>query len=530
MKSRTGAAGWWRQEGLLPAACAVAALAIRLFCGPHPVDDAYITFRYARNLAAGLGLVYNPGEHVLGTSAPLMAGLLAGFARLFGPEGIPWYAVLVNAGADGFLAMLVYGLARRIGLSRTWSVWAGMMQGLAPLSIRYAIGGLETSLVAALTLGAFAAHLGRRDQVAANLAGLSVLLRPDALAVAALLVAAEVLRRRPPWRTLAILAAWTVPGAILSWWFYGLPLPHTVIAKSAPIYTAPPWTNAGQFVLQFGGTIAGSPLGIGAHGIVLWPTATMLMVVGPAAVVQLCLAWAGARRMLCQDMRWGAAIAYPLVYAGVYSALGWRGSVMAEWYTVPLVPIYLLMIAAGLEVVLGRVQRWGTVGRMFAPSLALGLILSQIAGLNLGRDRERPFLLPRAVWDEREQLYAQAADFLSAHAASGARVAAPEIGALGYACECRILDTVGLVSPEALSYYPLPPEQVVALNAVPLELIEATQPEVVVSLEVFMRRTLLQDEWFLGRYTPIWHAETTAFGSAGMWIFARAGWSRSGSE
>src|SRR5262245_54883150 len=30
------------------------------------VDDAYISYRFARNLARGLGLVYNPGERVEG--------------------------------------------------------------------------------------------------------------------------------------------------------------------------------------------------------------------------------------------------------------------------------------------------------------------------------------------------------------------------------------------------------------------------------------------------------------------------------
>jgi len=38
-----------------------------------PLDDAYITFRYAQNLAAGLGFVYNAGERVLGTTTPLCA-------------------------------------------------------------------------------------------------------------------------------------------------------------------------------------------------------------------------------------------------------------------------------------------------------------------------------------------------------------------------------------------------------------------------------------------------------------------------
>ena len=45
-------------------------------------EDCYITFRYARNLAEGAGLVYNPGEYVEGISNPYWAFCLAGLYRL----------------------------------------------------------------------------------------------------------------------------------------------------------------------------------------------------------------------------------------------------------------------------------------------------------------------------------------------------------------------------------------------------------------------------------------------------------------
>jgi arabinofuranosyltransferase len=40
-------------------------------------DDAFISFRYARNIADGLGPVFNPGERVEGASNPLWTALLA---------------------------------------------------------------------------------------------------------------------------------------------------------------------------------------------------------------------------------------------------------------------------------------------------------------------------------------------------------------------------------------------------------------------------------------------------------------------
>jgi len=59
-------------------------IGLRLHQPPNTVDDAYITFRYARNLANGVGFVYNAGERVLGTTTPAYTLLLAALSRLGG--------------------------------------------------------------------------------------------------------------------------------------------------------------------------------------------------------------------------------------------------------------------------------------------------------------------------------------------------------------------------------------------------------------------------------------------------------------
>jgi len=67
------------RAGLIACTLLVAlAVAVRLIYGPNIRDDAYITLRYAANLASGYGFVYNPGEAVLGTSTPLYTLFLAG--------------------------------------------------------------------------------------------------------------------------------------------------------------------------------------------------------------------------------------------------------------------------------------------------------------------------------------------------------------------------------------------------------------------------------------------------------------------
>src|SRR5579863_3651258 len=44
---------------------------------PFTIDDAYISFRYAKNLARGMGLVYNAGEHIEGYTNFFWTVLLA---------------------------------------------------------------------------------------------------------------------------------------------------------------------------------------------------------------------------------------------------------------------------------------------------------------------------------------------------------------------------------------------------------------------------------------------------------------------
>ena len=69
-------------SAIVAAGIALAALLLRITVGPLMIDDAGITFRYARNLALGQGLVFNRGEHVLGTTTPLFAAVLAVLYRI----------------------------------------------------------------------------------------------------------------------------------------------------------------------------------------------------------------------------------------------------------------------------------------------------------------------------------------------------------------------------------------------------------------------------------------------------------------
>jgi len=52
---------------IFPIACA---LQIAAFSSAR-LDDAFITFRYGQNLALGHGMVFNPGERLMGSTSPV---------------------------------------------------------------------------------------------------------------------------------------------------------------------------------------------------------------------------------------------------------------------------------------------------------------------------------------------------------------------------------------------------------------------------------------------------------------------------
>ena len=65
--------------------CATVAGFAAWLCG-RASDDVFITYRFARSLHSGQGLVFNPGERTFGISDPAVGIALAGLARLTGLE------------------------------------------------------------------------------------------------------------------------------------------------------------------------------------------------------------------------------------------------------------------------------------------------------------------------------------------------------------------------------------------------------------------------------------------------------------
>ncbi len=166
-------------------------------------DDAFISFRYVRNLLDGHGLVFNPGEYVEGYTNFLWVLELAAIWRVLGlrPEDVAnWLSVIYTVGT---IAVMLWWVARMPCLRQRGLVaWMalGLICGSATFAVWTAGGGLETrqftffALVAVVCLSVFGAD--RRGLIAASLSlAAAALTRPEGLLVAACCIGWFVVHR-----------------------------------------------------------------------------------------------------------------------------------------------------------------------------------------------------------------------------------------------------------------------------------------------------------------------------------------------
>lgn len=207
-------------------------------------DDAWISVRYAENLANGDGFVWNPGgPRVEGFSNPLLV-IIEALAHAVGWSA-PGAARLLGVLSGLACVVLVYVAGRPVVGEYAARIGSLLTACSAPFAL-WAVGGLETLLVAlAVTLGTLevARRDGGRPWLAAAAFAVLPWLRPEGLVVAAAVVALGELpgffraaTRGLALRRIAVLGG--VPLAsqvvleILRFGIYGHLLPNSVLYKS----------------------------------------------------------------------------------------------------------------------------------------------------------------------------------------------------------------------------------------------------------------------------------------------------------
>ncbi|HEU5097854.1 MAG TPA: hypothetical protein VFU22_02335 [Roseiflexaceae bacterium] len=388
-------------------------------------DDAFISFRYAQNLVAGNGLVYNVGERVEGYTNFLWT-MLAALALQFGGELV--FLSYISGVALGLaILLLTYWLARQL-IGPGWALVAALLVGTSQSLLVYTArgSGLETGLFALLVLAGSTCVIRPRLWPALGpLFALASLTRPEGTLLMGLtllyvwFIGTERATDRSLVRriraTLPALAAYLLIVVPYFFWrlnYYGELLPNTFYAKT------------------------GGGLRQAARGLI-YAGAFALTLGGPVLLLALTPLLGG----------WRAAVhswrGYLLLLVGVFSAyvISVGGDHFpGDRFFVPLVPWLALLLADGMAWTYGWARGQARLARLVPATLALLLLL--LSGNALYRGPMFDSIIKGD--DESLGIWRELGWWLHDHGAPGESMAASGAGAVAYYSDHETIDLLGL--------------------------------------------------------------------------------------
>ncbi len=213
------------------------------------IDDSFISYRYARNLTRGLGLVYNEGERIEGYTNFLFTLILAGGIKL-GIDPEAFSKVLGGASALGSLG-LTYSISGRLLPYRTAPCTATWLLATTIVFSGWSVFGLETGFFVFLILAGTSLFLRESEALLNPASGaesrprafpwsgvvfaLAALTRPEAplfIGLASLALAGRGFFARQNVVRGAVFTATVLAHLAFRRAYYGAWVPNTALAKT----------------------------------------------------------------------------------------------------------------------------------------------------------------------------------------------------------------------------------------------------------------------------------------------------------
>jgi hypothetical protein len=298
--------------------------------------------------------------------------------------------------------------------------------------------------------------------------------------------------------------------------YYGSPLPHSIVAKQAGLY---PIGIVGSFLSLLGGLTE-------TYGLfLLLPnslsrlptldvTLSLLLFIALVGLVV-----AGGWRLARVQALFAVLPLYVLLMFVFYAT---SETLIFPQYYAFYEPIAKLCLWGGLALFIGRIVKnaviaWG--------SAAVMTLLPSFVLFPYNSVRQPTMDLHELeVSTLRQPLYRSIAQQLDPLLPTGTVVLTPEIGELGfYLPNVHILDSAGLVSPQAVPYFPMPESIAVRAGVIPPRMAADYRPDLIVTLDVFIVPEILEADWFVENYTAVltWTYDWLPLGSDAFYVFAR---------
>lgn len=379
-------------------------------------DDALITFRYAENIIAGHGFVYNIGERILGTTTPLFTFLIS-LLMLFKLTAHN-AALLISLVCSGLTSIILYRFAQRLRFGK-FSWLPLLVYILWPRSIVADTSGMETALFSLLIIAAFYFQFRKMQIYSLALATLATLTRPEGALLLALLFAVNCYEdRRNIGAYFIIPLSMLIPWLAFSYFYFGSIVPGSITGKLA-LYSYIETRSALEKLVYL----------LGWHNPLGW-------LLSLAALF-------GCWWLLAKQNFGKLAIIWLFLMIAFFT---FSKTALFFWYPVPIYPVYLLLAAAALPLLWDKLKIDASYKRLFSIGLPLLISIALIfyGYRQLGYYQEYENYLT--------EVHQAIGLYLKDKAEPDAVVAARYIGNTGYYSNLYILDRDGLVTPSAAAY------------------------------------------------------------------------------
>ncbi len=213
----------------------------------HIWEDYFITFKFSKNLCEGNGMVYHIGEKVHGFTSPLGTLLPAFCYYISGMksyEAALWlFRILFCIPCFVLGAYFVMRTMEKLFKdSHIPALFVGLMYVLECKAVMYSVNGMETGIM--LFFMAWTIYL-TYDNIARNYIHIGVAwaglmwTRPDSCIYIAVIMTVHFIFGTSPRRAIVvsslkaglITTVLYLPWFLWAWYYYGSPVPHTIVAK-----------------------------------------------------------------------------------------------------------------------------------------------------------------------------------------------------------------------------------------------------------------------------------------------------------
>lgn len=397
----------------------ISIILILFFCGYYyfRLDDTYIFYKYAKNIAEGNGYVFNLGEKINATTSPLYTLVLALIYLILNPFINVDFTVIGNSISIISIIWIFYSLKKL--LNNDFQFYLFTMIFLSMPLIKFGFG-METFLNLALIVYSIYLYTNEKYFLSSVFIGLSVLARFDSALFAGIIFLHYLYTKRK-FPTLNMIFGFSLiilPWFVFSKVYFGTFLPTTIAAK-----------------------ISQYELGLFGKGLIFLTNSIRVMpgkyftVIIIVLIVLLSFYYLIMNKKLSSFstgsnliLIWSATLFF--TYAFVINAPPY------QWYYIPFIIAVSIMLSSVFSITINNFRVKNILLFFFFLIAAISPIKNYFEGYN-----PKYFNFTRAV------------EWLNHNANEGDLLAVDDIGILGYNYKCgKLVDALGLINLEVAKH------------------------------------------------------------------------------